>query len=201
MILSQPDIRSAVAAKEIGFSPELEEDQWTEASVNLRLGFEFTKLRSVSDVISISLASGLGAISSVGLWDTMTLKEADEHGNVQRYMLRPKQFILAQTYETVSIPSNLIGRVEGRSTYARTGLSMHQTAPWLQPGWSGQITLEIMNNGPFEIYLTPIRDRPCQVTFFRLTSPVPKNALYGTRPTDAYQGQQHTLPNSKKNPT
>src|SRR5262249_43144926 len=51
----------------------------------------------------------------------------------------PGQFVLALTYESIKIPKHLIALVEGRSTYARLGLSMHQTAPWIQPGWSGPI--------------------------------------------------------------
>ncbi len=192
MILSHADLKRAVDAKEIGFSPTLEDDQWGEASINLRLNFQFTKLRDVQG-LTISLAAGLGVLGSTKIWDSIVLPEKDEHGNQPRYILGPGKFILAQTYETVTIPNNLIARVEGRSTYARLGLSMHQTAPWLQPGWSGQIILEIMNNGPLEISLTPIKDRPCQVTFFQLSSVVPPDALYGSRPTDVYQNQEHPL--------
>ena len=89
------------------------------------------------------------------------------------------------------MPLDMIAMVEGRSTYARVGLSMHQTAPWIQPAFEGQITLEIMNNGPLQIELTPLRDRPCQLTFFQLRSPVHKKKGYGTRESDVYQGQKH----------
>jgi dCTP deaminase len=84
--------------------------------------------------------------------------------------------------------------VEGRSTYARAGLSMHQTAPWLQPGWHGQITLEIRNSGNNVIMLTPIIDQPCQVMFMCLTSEVPEKDAYGSRETDAFQNQCGALP-------
>jgi deoxycytidine triphosphate deaminase len=101
---------------------------------------------------------------------------------------------LLKTYERMWVPRNMIARVEGRSTYARVGLSMHETAPWLQPGWDGQITLEIRNSGPFRIELMPMDDRPCQVTFFMLTSELPEDEAYGSRPTDAFQHQSSTLP-------
>ena len=87
----------------------------------------------------------------------------------------------------------MIARVEGRSTYARVGLSMHQTAPWIQPGWSGPIILELMNNGPLTIKLTPTKDRPCQLTFIRLTSEVPEEHAYGAKAGDTYQDQEHPL--------
>ena len=129
----------------------------------------------------------------MGIWNTKTLKERDEHGNIEQYTLAPKEFILAMTYESITVPKNMIALVEGRSTYARMGLSMHQTAPWIQPGWSGPIVLEIMNNGPVRIALTPLADRPCQVTFFELKTSVPDGALYGTRPTDRYKNQSHPI--------
>lgn len=92
----------------------------------------------------------------------------------------------------------MIALIEGRSTYARVGLSMHQTAPWIQPGWDGQIILEIMNNGPLQIELTPLKDRPCQLTFFTLSSPVSEDMAYGARETDVYQRQTHSLKHGQK---
>jgi deoxycytidine triphosphate deaminase len=70
---------------------------------------------------------------------------------------------------------------------------MHQTAPWIQPGWRGPIVLEIRNHGPMRIALTPLKDRPCQITFFELKSPVPDDAKYGARATDRYMDQKHPL--------
>lgn len=197
MILSQVDIRDAVDAGSIGFAPSLEEKQWGEASVDLRLGFQFTKLQAVGGLSAISVADGLGLVGKMGLWNTKTLKERDEHGNLEQYPLGPKEFVLAMTYESIKVPRNMIALVEGRSTYARVGLSTHQTAPWIQPGWEGPIVLEIMNNGPIRIALTPLIDRPCQVTFFELKTEVPSEAAYGTRPTDRYQRQTHPLDHSK----
>ena len=114
-------------------------------------------------------------------------------GNPEFYDLEPGGFVLAMTHESVTVPSDMIALVEGRSTYARMGLSMHQTAPWIQPGWTGRIVLEIRNAGPLTIRLTPLVDRPCQLTFFRLTSPVPEGQLYGTRPSEFYANQKHPL--------
>jgi len=198
MILSQVDIRSAVEAGHIGFLPDLEDKQWGEASVDLRLGFQFTKLQAIGGLSSISIADGLGLVGKMGLWNTKTLKERDEHGNLEQYPLAPKEFVLAMTHESIRVPRNMIALVEGRSTYARVGLSMHQTAPWIQPGWEGPIVLEIMNNGPIRIALTPLIDRPCQVTFFELKTELSSEVAYGSRPTDRYQHQTHPLQHSKK---
>lgn len=192
MILAQAEIREAVAKDEIKFDPPLEETQWHEASVDLRLGFKFTKLVAKRG-LKVSLAYGMSAIADAGLWKEKTLRREDEFGKTETYAVESGEFILAQTYERIWIPRHLIAAVEGRSSYARAGLSMHLTAPWLQPGWNGLLTLEIFNSGPLTIELTPSVDRPCQLTFFKLTSEVPEEIAYGTRPTDSFQGQSSPI--------
>jgi dCTP deaminase len=192
MILAQAEIREAVAKDEIRFDPPLEDTQWHEASVDLRLGFKFTKLVAKRG-LKVSLAYGLSAIADAGLWKEKTLRREDEFGKPETYSVEPGEFILAQTYERIWIPRRLIAGVEGRSSYARAGLSMHLTAPWLQPGWNGLLTLEIFNAGPLTIELTPTLDRPCQLTFFLLTSEMPEEIAYGTRPTDSFQGQSSPI--------
>lgn len=192
MILAQAEIREAVAKEEIKFDPPLEETQWHEASVDLRLGFKFTKLVAKRG-LKVSLAYGMSAIADAGLWKEKTLRREDEFGKTETYAVESGEFILAQTYERIWIPRHLIAAVEGRSSYARAGLSMHLTAPWLQPGWNGLLTLEIFNSGPLTIELTPSVDRPCQLTFFKLTSEVPEEIAYGTRPTDSFQGQSSPI--------
>jgi dCTP deaminase len=184
MIRSQKDIRRLVKAKKIGFDPELEETQWGEASVDLRLGRQFTWYRPGIDGVTLSVAQGLETLGSLNLFETQEL---------DAYELVPGNLVLALTHESIKIPNNLIARVEGRSTYARVGLSMHHTAPWIQPGWEGQIVLEISNHGSIPIKLTPLKDRPCQLTFLELKSPVPVDIAYGSRPTDRYQRQKHPL--------
>jgi deoxycytidine triphosphate deaminase len=73
MILSKNDIRQAVEAREIEFTPELEPTQWGEASVDLRLGFQFTKFKATPG-LTISVADGLRTIGSLGLWVTKDTK-------------------------------------------------------------------------------------------------------------------------------
>jgi dCTP deaminase len=199
MVLSHPDLRKAVSDKQIAFDPQLEEDQWGEASIDLRLGFSFTILKPLKG-FKVSIAEGLGNLGKSGFWKDVVLPEFNEAGKRATFLLQPKEFVLAMTYERITIPRNLIGLVEGRSTYARVGLSMHQTAPWIQPGWSGPIVLEIMNNGTLDIELTPLIDRPCQLTFFRLSKALPKRLSYGAKPADTDQGQSHPLKHSKPKP-
>jgi len=192
MILSQPDLRNAVEEGRIVFDPPLEEEQWGEASVDLRLGFSITTLIEIPNV-KISVAEGLSGLAKGEFWKTKVLRKKDELGNRETFSLNPRRFVLGFTYESIKIPNNLIALIEGRSTYARVGLSMHQTAPWIQPGWSGPIVLEILNNGPNTIELTPMVDRPCQLTFFQLTSELPPDLVYGSRATDVYKDQAHPI--------
>lgn len=197
MVLSQPDIRKAVRSGRIVFDPPLEEDQWGEASVDLRLGQSFTKLKDIQG-IKISVAGGLQSLGESGFWQTVDVPEYDGFGNRNSFTLRPGDFVLVPTHGKVKIPNNLIGLIEGRSTYARLGLSMHQTAPWIQPGWRGPIILEIRNSGPLTIELTPLVDRPCQLTFLKLSRPLPKSLLYGAKISDVYLDQTHPLRQTRK---
>jgi dCTP deaminase len=193
MVLAQPELRAAVAAGKIKFDPPLEEKQWGPASVDLRLGFSFTKLKKLAG-ITVSVASGLGALANAGFWDTKDLKEFDAHGKRETFCIEPGELVLAMTYEKITVPDDMIALIEGRSTYARVGLSMHQTAPWIQPGWAGRsIVLEIYNLGPLSITLTPLVDRPCQLSFLPLSKALSADMAYGGKPTDAYGKQEHPL--------
>lgn len=201
MILAQFELRKAVEDGHIGFNPTLEEIQWGEASVDLRLGFKFTCYKAKEELagLTFSAAKGLKVLGSMGISNTDDLEANDAFGKPRTFRLGPDEFVLAQTYESITVPKNMIARVEGRSTYARMGLSMHETAPWLQPGWDGPIILEIKNSGPLTIELTPLVDKPCQLTFFQLTSELPKDIAYGATPTDLYQHQEHPLvPKARK---
>ena len=193
MLLSKPDIQARVEQGDIYLSPDLEPNQWGEASIDLRLGFDFTKISPAPGAI-FSVAQGLSTIAASNLWVQRKLRERDEHGERESFTLRPGDFVLALTHETIEIPPDLIGHVEGRSTYARMGLSMHQTAPWIQPGWRGQITLEIRNAGPLHISLTPLVDRPCQLTFLSLSTPLGASQVYGAQDGGRYQNQTEVLP-------
>lgn len=193
MILSQSEIRAEVEAGRIVFDPPLEDNQWGEASVDLRLGFDFTKLKPAKGAV-FSVASGLGTIGNSGLYAKKRLAREDEMGRPEKFELQSSEFVLALTHERITMPKHLIGLVEGRSTYARVGLSMHQTAPWIQPGWSGQITLEIRNSGPLDIALQPLLDRPCQLVFFQLSSELAEAQAYGGQDGGKYQGQTSALP-------
>jgi dCTP deaminase len=189
MILSQRDLRKLVKSKKITFTPELEEKQWGEASIDLRLGSQFTWYKKDVHGVTLSVARGLSTLGGLNLWETEELAS---------YKLLPGNLVLALTHESVTVPKSLIARVEGRSTYARVGLSMHHTAPWIQPGWDGPIVLEISNHGSIPIELIPLEDRPCQISFFELKSALSAKQAYGSRESDKYQKQKHPLKHGKR---
>jgi dCTP deaminase len=195
MVLAQSEIRAALESAQIVFDPPLEPRQLKAASVDLRLGTLFTKLHSAAG-IKLSVHNGLPGLTA--LETAMELPPRNAFGQVNSFCLEPGEFILAMTYERVTLPNNLIALVEGRSTYARLGVSVHQTAPWIQPGWSGPIVLEIKNHGPMTIELTPLLDRPCQLTFFQLSSGLPQHLAYGAGPSDAFANQTHPLVDRRK---
>jgi hypothetical protein len=116
MILSKTDIRRAVDAGEIGFTPGLEETQWGEASIDLRLGFQFTKFKDAKG-LTVSVADGLKTIGGLGLWATKTLKENDELGARETYELAPGGLILA--YSRIHTHSSKSNWSDRRTKYLR----------------------------------------------------------------------------------
>jgi deoxycytidine triphosphate deaminase len=106
MVLSRREIQVAVERSAIVFDPPLEETQWGEASVDLRLGFSFTKLNPTKG-IKISVVQGLGGLPAQGLWTTVQKKIADAFGKPETFTLQPNEFVLAMTHEKVSVPPNL----------------------------------------------------------------------------------------------
>ncbi len=100
--------------------------------------------------------------------------------------MHPGEFVLATTLERIEIPRDLLVRLEGRSSIGRLGIVIHSTAGYLDPGFKGQITLEISNLGRIAVALYPGR-RICQVAFEEMSSPA--RADYGERHGSKYQGQ------------
>jgi dCTP deaminase len=104
------------------------------------------------------------------------------------FILHPGEFVLGSTYETVTLPDDIAARVEGKSSLGRLGLLTHATAGFVDPGFSGHVTLELANVATLPIKLYPGM-KIGQFCFFRLTSPSDHpygSEKYGSR----YQGQR-----------
>ncbi len=104
------------------------------------------------------------------------------------FVLHPGEFVLASTLEAITLPDDLAARVEGKSSLGRLGLLTHATAGFVDPGFSGHVTLELSNVATLPIMLWPGM-KIGQLAFFRLSSPAEKpygSTAYGSH----YQGQR-----------
>lgn len=110
----------------------------------------------------------------------------------QPYMLHPGEFVLASTYEQVTLPDDIAARLEGKSSLGRLGLLTHSTAGFIDPGFTGHITLELSNMATLPVALWPGM-KIGQLCFFRLTSA--SDHPYGTGPNqNRYLGQRGPTP-------
>ncbi|HEU5044864.1 MAG TPA: dCTP deaminase, partial [Nocardioidaceae bacterium] len=108
------------------------------------------------------------------------------------FILHPGEFELGSTYEVVSLPDDVAARLEGKSSLGRLGLLTHSTAGFIDPGFSGHVTLELSNVATLPIKLWPGM-KIGQLCFFRLSSPAEHpygSEKYGSR----YQGQRGPTP-------
>lgn len=101
-------------------------------------------------------------------------------------IIEPGEFLLGCTRERVALSKSIMGRVEGKSSIGRIGLSVHITAGFIDPGFEGQITLEIVNLAPYEIIVYPGM-RIAQIAFSRMDGIV--HQAYGSA-GNHYQGQE-----------
>jgi dCTP deaminase len=118
--------------------------------------------------------------------DDLTAMVEVEDG--QPFVLHPGEFVLASTLEVISLGDQLAGRLEGKSSLGRLGLLTHSTAGFIDPGFSGHVTLELSNVANLPIMLWPGM-KIGQLCIFRLSSPSEHpygSAVYGSR----YQGQR-----------
>jgi len=106
----------------------------------------------------------------------------------EAFVLHPGEFVLGSTFEQVTLPDDVAARLEGKSSLGRLGLLTHSTAGFIDPGFSGHVTLELSNVATLPILLWPGM-KIGQMCFFRLSSPAEQpygSSAYGSR----YQGQR-----------
>ena len=104
------------------------------------------------------------------------------------FVLHPGEFVLGSTYEQVTLPDDVAARVEGKSSLGRLGLLTHATAGFVDPGFSGHVTLELSNVATLLIKLWPGM-KIGQLCFFQLSSPA--ESPYGSAKHGShYQGQR-----------
>ena len=177
MILSDRDIRARLERGDLQIAPLADRElQIQPASVDLRLGSDFIVYKP-------------GQIACLDPRDPATLTAATETVTVAAdgaFILHPGEFALGSTVERVNIPPDLVARVDGRSSVGRLAVVVHATAGFIDPGFAGQITLELSNLGRIPVRLYPGM-RIAQIVLHQLLSP--SEQPYGTERGSRYQEQ------------
>jgi dCTP deaminase len=170
VILSDVGIRAAIAAGDIDIDPHPDDDQFTTSSIDLFLGGGFKvwdgkrlTVPGLTPTLDLVLQNYQATAASYLIDPPLDANGA--------FVLQPGQFVLAVTREKINLrrTARLAARVEGRSSLARLGLVVHLTAPTIHAGFSGTITLEMVNFGPFHLRLVPDETRVCQLIFEQLS--------------------------------
>ena len=178
MILSDADILDRLADGELVIEPLADVDQQVQpASVDLRLGERFLEFQR-TNIPCIHPTEA----DEVGEYVTETTVTAGDE-----FILHPGDFVLGTTTERVEIPDDLVAHVEGRSSLGRLAIVVHATAGLCDPGYHGQITLELSNLGTAPVALSPGM-RVSQLTFTELKNPAERP--YGAERGSKYQGQR-----------
>jgi dCTP deaminase len=179
MILSDRTIREQLAAGRIGIDP-FDDSCVQPSSVDLRLDSLFRVfLNHTMPVIDVKQ----------DLEDLTRLVEI-EAGDA--FILHPGEFVLGSTSERVTLPDDLVARIEGKSSLGRLGLLIHSTAGFIDAGFSGHITLELSNVANLPITLYPGM-KIGQVSFLTMTTPA--DVPYGSSKVGSkYQGQRGPTP-------
>ena len=173
-VLSDRTIREELASGRIVIDP-FDEGALQPASVDLRLNSSFRLFRVTSRPY-IDVREPV---------DDLT--ELVEIAPDEPFVIQPGTFFLGSTVETISLPDDIVARVDGKSSLGRLGLLVHATAGYVDPGWSGRLTLELSNQSQMPIALY-YGMRVAQISFLRLSSPVDRP--YGSPELGSkYQGQ------------
>tara|TARA_Y100000310_G_C20698061_1_gene827130 strand:- start:4160 stop:4735 length:576 start_codon:yes stop_codon:yes gene_type:complete len=163
MILSDKDIKKHIAEGKIKIEPAPDfEKQLGPCSLDLHLG-------NVFKVFKPSQYPYLDLKRPVNLEDIM--EEIMTGENESPFILQPKDFVLAVTKEDFTLPDDIMGRLDGRSSLGRMGIVVHSTAARFDPGWSGKAVMELGNLGVMPVVLYTGM-RICALTFETLSSPV-----------------------------
>jgi dCTP deaminase len=177
MILSDRDIKAAIASGRVKMEGWEGEQHIHASSMDLHLSnifkvYEHSKFAVLDPRNMESFRNNMRTI----------VVEGDDP-----FMVQPGEFVLGVTKEKITVPDDLVVRVEGRSSLGRLGIIVHSTAGFVDPGFEGTITLEISNLNRLPIALYP-NMRICQLAFMQMSSPA--ETPYNKKPFSKYQGQE-----------
>ena len=183
MRLSDKDIEQSISDGRICIEPMPDITMISGVSVDIRLGNEFRVFKEhTAPYIDLS---GPKAETQKAMNSVMSDEIHIEDG--EAFFLHPGELALAVTYESVTLPDDIVGWLDGRSSLARLGLMVHVTAHRIDPGWSGQIVLEFYNSGKLPLALRP-KMKIAALNFETMSS----SALrpYNKRDDAKYKGQK-----------
>jgi dCTP deaminase len=162
MIYCDHHIEQAIQNGRLIINPIPKPDQYNPSSIDLCVGDDFYFWKGALKAAGTCHSILLDDILLSDLGEFTDRLPVNNNGIVA---IPPGAFVLVRTLEYVALPkkSKLAARVEGKSKQARLGMSVHITAPTIHAGFEGQITLEILNHGPFELLVTPNETRLCQL--------------------------------------
>jgi dCTP deaminase len=197
MILSDGDIRRRLEKGDLVVEPlDDPEIQIQPASLDMRLGREFLEFKNTNlpcihptngpEVSEYVSTTRVGHPGQSQLSEYAPEAEADHTIDQDEFILHPGDFVLGTTKERVELPDDLIAHVEGRSSLGRLAIVVHATAGIVDPGYEGQITLELSNLGKAPVALKPDM-RVSQLTFTELKNRA--ELPYGEERGSKYQGQ------------
>src|SRR3954463_10984152 len=173
-VLSDRDIRAAMQAGRVRIDP-YDPACLQPSSIDLHLDSDFRVFRN-NRYPYIDVRAPQPDLTE------MVSVEGDEP-----FILHPGEFVLGQTLEWTELPNDLVARLEGKSSLGRLGLLIHSTAGYVDPGWKGNLTLELSNvaNLPIALYFGM---KIGQISFFKMSSEVDRP--YGSPELGSkYQGQ------------
>lgn len=170
-VLSDQEIWFLIQSGRLKVDPTPDERAVSPSAIDLTLGNSFQVFEDIETdpdsavTLSIDLRRSASVMDALARYSrTQTVEDGES------FSLQPGRFVLAWTRERITLPNFLAARVEGRSTPARVGLSVHQSAPTVHATFSGQLQLEMTNAGPFTIQLFP--GQPiCQLILETLSIP------------------------------
>jgi dCTP deaminase len=151
MRLCDRDIIAALDAGRIRLDPRPDDSRINGVSVDLRLGDRF-RVFSSHQTPYIDLS---GSREEVNAAVERVMSDEIVLGEGGRFVLHPGELALGITLESITLPDDLVGWLDGRSSLARLGLMVHVTAHRIDPGWSGNIVLEFFNSGKLPLALRP----------------------------------------------
>lgn len=183
MRLSDADILRLLDAEQIRIDPRPDTSRISGVSVDVLLGSQFRVFQDHTEAF-IDLSGPKEKVSQV---IDRVMSEEIEVAQDDLFFLHPGQFALGVTHESVTLPDNIVGWLDGRSSLARLGLMVHATAHRIDPGWSGHVVLEFYNCGRLPLALKPGM-KIGAFNFETLSSPALKP--YNKRMNAKYKSQQ-----------